>query len=111
MIITRVRVVRFRVPFREPYVTAAGRATDREGFIVQLGTENGLSGVGEASLLPHESGVEALGEALRGLATQCRAGAAGACLRGRTRAAVWRPAAGRCSRHQPRPLGPCGQGR
>ncbi|MPZ12606.1 MAG: hypothetical protein GEU89_20700 [Kiloniellaceae bacterium] len=69
MRIARIVVTRFRLPFREAYVTAAGSATHREGFIVRIETDGGLRGVGEGALLPHETqGVEALGERMRALA-------------------------------------------
>jgi L-alanine-DL-glutamate epimerase-like enolase superfamily enzyme len=64
--ITKVTVTRYRVPFVVPYVTAAGRATHREGFIVQLETDDGLRGVGEASMLPDRTAnLDAFQEALR----------------------------------------------
>jgi L-Ala-D/L-Glu epimerase len=66
MNLTRVRIVRYKVPFREPYLTAAGSATHREGFIVQLESDTGLWGLGEGTLLPHEAlGIEELGEMIR----------------------------------------------
>jgi o-succinylbenzoate synthase len=71
MKLTRVRVTRYRLPFREPYVTAAGSATHREGFIVRVETDAGITGLGEGSLLPHvtQSG-DALGAMIRGVATR-----------------------------------------
>lgn len=69
MKLTRVRIVRYRVPFREPYVTAAGSAMHREGFIVQLESDTGLHGFGEGARLPHEAeGLDALGEMIRNAA-------------------------------------------
>jgi len=50
--IVAIRLLHFRVPFRQPYVTAAGQAEAREGVIVQIETEDGTEGVGESSLLP-----------------------------------------------------------
>src|SRR3954471_16008103 len=65
MKITKVVVTRYRVPFLVPYVTAAGSATHREGFIVQLETDDGLRGAGEASMLPdREANLNAFEEAL-----------------------------------------------
>src|SRR5436190_9077065 len=66
MKISKVVVTRYRVPFVVPYVTAAGSATHREGFILQLETDDGLSGVGEASFLPdRDANLDAFEEALR----------------------------------------------
>jgi len=65
MKIIRVTLTRYRIPFVVPYVTAAGSATHREGFIVQLETEDGLRGAGEASMLPdREANLDAFEEAL-----------------------------------------------
>jgi o-succinylbenzoate synthase len=50
------RLLRYRVPFRLPYVTARGSATVREGFIVQLRSDSGITGLGEASLVPDAGG-------------------------------------------------------
>ena len=66
MKITKVSLTRYRVPFVVPYVTAAGSATHREGFILPLETDDGLRGVGEASMLPdREANLDAFEEALR----------------------------------------------
>jgi L-alanine-DL-glutamate epimerase-like enolase superfamily enzyme len=66
MKITRVTVTRYRVPFVVPYVTAAGSATHREGFILQLETDDGLRGAGEASMLPdRDANLDLFEEALR----------------------------------------------
>ena len=43
------------MPFRAPYVTAAGSATHREAVLCEVATGGGLVGVGEASLLPHSA--------------------------------------------------------
>ena len=67
MDITRVRVIRYRIPFVTPYVTAAGSASHRAGFIVHLETGIGACGIGEASYLPHVSGLDALSESLQRL--------------------------------------------
>lgn len=50
----RFRFNHVRVPFRQPYVTAAGVADVREVLIVRLENAGGVIGVGEGSLLPHE---------------------------------------------------------
>src|SRR3954469_25034341 len=64
--ITKVTATRYRVPFVVPYVTAAGSATHREGFILQLETDDGLRGAGEASMLPdRDANLDAFEEALR----------------------------------------------
>jgi o-succinylbenzoate synthase len=55
MRITSLRLSRFQVPFRQPYATSAGTATHREGVLVQVGTDTGVSGLGESSWLPHEA--------------------------------------------------------
>src|SRR5262245_1623413 len=66
MKITKVTLTRYRVPFVVPYVTAAGSVRHREGFIVQLETDDGLHGTGEASMLPdREANIDAFEEALR----------------------------------------------
>lgn len=66
MKITKATLTRYRVPFVVPYVTAAGSATHREGFILQLETDDGLRGAGEASMLPdREANLDAFEEALR----------------------------------------------
>jgi o-succinylbenzoate synthase len=69
MDLRHVRVILYRLPFREPYVTAEGAVTHRQGFIVQIEAEDGLIGLGEASFLPHEAGGQAaLARSLRDLA-------------------------------------------
>src|SRR5436190_23819459 len=66
MKITKVTVTRYRVPFIVPYVTAAGSAMNREGFIVQLETDDGLHGAGEASMLPdRDANLDLFEEALK----------------------------------------------
>jgi o-succinylbenzoate synthase len=58
----RFRLNHVRVPFRRPYVTAAGSTDAREVLIAQLENDSGVIGLGEASLLPHETtGFEQLG--------------------------------------------------
>jgi o-succinylbenzoate synthase len=48
MRIASVEVIPYALPFREPYVTAAGRLTRREMVLLRLRDENGLLGLGEA---------------------------------------------------------------
>ena len=68
MDITYARVIRYRVPFVSSYVTSAGSAAHREGFIVHIETDIGAWGLGEASYLPHVTdGLDALEASLRRL--------------------------------------------
>jgi o-succinylbenzoate synthase len=46
--IASVEVIPYALPFREPYVTAAGRLERREMVLLRLRTEDGLVGLGEA---------------------------------------------------------------
>ncbi len=48
MRIASVEVVPYALPFREPYVTAAGTLTRREMVLLRLRAEDGLEGLGEA---------------------------------------------------------------
>jgi o-succinylbenzoate synthase len=48
MRIASVEVVPYALPFREPYVTAAGSLTQREMVLLRLRDEGGLIGLGEA---------------------------------------------------------------
>jgi o-succinylbenzoate synthase len=48
MRIASVEVVPYALPFREPYVTAAGTLTRREMVLLRLRTDDGLEGLGEA---------------------------------------------------------------
>jgi o-succinylbenzoate synthase len=48
MRIASVEVVPYALPFREPYVTAAGSLTRREMVLLRLRSEGGLVGLGEA---------------------------------------------------------------
>jgi o-succinylbenzoate synthase len=48
MRIASVEVVPYALPFREPYVTAAGTLTRREMALLRLRSEEGLVGLGEA---------------------------------------------------------------
>lgn len=59
--------VRVRIPFRRPFVTAAGTFHERDAWIVRLRDAEGREGVGEASLDPAASPTEldALAAAVR----------------------------------------------
>ena len=48
MRIASVEVVPYALPFREPYVTAAGTLTRREMVLLRLRSDDGLEGLGEA---------------------------------------------------------------
>jgi o-succinylbenzoate synthase len=49
MKITRVRWAPYRIPFRTPYVTSRGASTHRAGLMLELATESGATGWGEAA--------------------------------------------------------------
>jgi o-succinylbenzoate synthase len=49
MIVTCVRWAPYRIPFRAPYVTSQGAVEQREGLILELLTEDGHMGLGEAA--------------------------------------------------------------
>ena len=59
--------VRVRIPFRRPFVTAAGTWLERDGWIVRLHAADGRVGVGEASLDPaaDSADLDALAAAVR----------------------------------------------
>lgn len=46
--IASVEAIPYALPFREPYVTAAGTLTRREMVLLRLRTDDGLEGLGEA---------------------------------------------------------------
>ena len=72
MRIARLRWVAYSVPFRAPYVTALGSVTRREGLIVQMETERGRTGLGEAVLTPEvPDGGSLLKAAMAALAPRC----------------------------------------
>jgi L-Ala-D/L-Glu epimerase len=65
----------FRVPMRRPFAAAHGPLEFREGLVVRLETDSGITGLGEASPLPSYAGgsleeaaeaLEILGRAARG---------------------------------------------
>jgi L-alanine-DL-glutamate epimerase-like enolase superfamily enzyme len=79
VILARIEWAPFRIPFRVPYVTARGTATYRSGFILRLTADDGVQGLGEASLDPaapegevNAGGplIESLARALAGLDDQ-----------------------------------------
>ena len=53
MKVAEISLFPFRIPFRRPYVTAAGTAETRDGLIFRLRTDTGIVGYGESSVLPH----------------------------------------------------------
>jgi len=57
MRIASVEVVPYALPFREPYVTAAGTLTRREMALLRLRSDDGLEGLGEAVPLSLRGGV------------------------------------------------------
>ncbi len=57
MRIASVEVVPYALPFREPYVTAAGTLTRREMVLLRLRDDDGLAGLGEAVPLSLRGGV------------------------------------------------------
>jgi o-succinylbenzoate synthase len=61
MRIASVEVVPYALPFREPYVTAAGTLDRREMVLLRLHSEDGLAGLGEAVPLSLRGGT-ALGK-------------------------------------------------
>lgn len=52
MKIVEVQWHNYRLPFRNSFTTAHGVMTAREGIIVQITTERGISGIGEIAPLP-----------------------------------------------------------
>jgi len=52
MKIVEVQWHNYRLPFRNNFITAHGAMTAREGIIVQITTERGISGIGEIAPLP-----------------------------------------------------------
>lgn len=67
-------LVPFRLPLRRPWVSGAGRLSCREGLLLRLEADNGLSGHGECTPLPAagtEDGATAL-KALQGWLQGCR---------------------------------------
>jgi len=56
MKIVEVQWHNYRLPFRNSFITAHGVMTAREGIIVQITTERGISGIGEIAPLPAGGG-------------------------------------------------------
>ena len=69
MRVERLEVVRYALPFREPYVTARGRLTQRELLLVRLRAD-GVEGLGETTALSLRAG-QPLEEVARELAELC----------------------------------------
>lgn len=57
----------YRLPLRQPWVSAHGAFGLREGWLVGLGTDSGLIGYGDCAPLP-EAGTESMATAAAGLA-------------------------------------------
>jgi len=55
--IVEIRWHNYRLPFLKGFITAHGVITTREGIIVQITSERGISGTGEIAPLPAFSGV------------------------------------------------------
>src|SRR5438067_4634568 len=64
--ITDVQWYVYRLPFRSNFVTAHGMMATREGAVVEVTTEEGISGIGEIAPLPQFAG-GSLNEALHRL--------------------------------------------
>ncbi len=58
MKITEVQWHRYRLPFLNPFATAHGVITAREGIIVEVKTERGMRGIGEIAPLPAQGDVD-----------------------------------------------------
>src|SRR6266700_8354566 len=56
MKIVEIQWITYRLPFLNSFTTAHGVMTAREGIIVQVTTERGISGVGEIVPLPESGG-------------------------------------------------------
>src|SRR5438046_10528255 len=56
MKIARVRWAPYRIPFRAPYTTSLGTLTQREGLVLEMETEDGRVGSGEAAPAPEALG-------------------------------------------------------
>jgi o-succinylbenzoate synthase len=48
MRLASVEVIPYALPFKDPYVTARGRLEQREMILLRLGSDDGLTGLGEA---------------------------------------------------------------
>lgn len=67
MTIVRARWARFRLPYAGPFATARGAEAMREGLILRLETDDGCTGLGEASPVPGFGG-DTLADAEQALA-------------------------------------------
>jgi o-succinylbenzoate synthase len=69
MLIERIEVIPYALPFREPYVTARGRLERRELILLRVTDDEGLTGLGETTALSLRGGhsLEAIAEELRGV--------------------------------------------
>ena len=52
MRVARLACTPYCIPFRQPFATAHGTHTERRGFLLQLHTDTGLVGLGEAAPIP-----------------------------------------------------------
>ena len=52
MKVSRLACTPYCIPFRQPFVTAHGTETERRGVLLQLHTDTGLVGLGEAAPIP-----------------------------------------------------------
>jgi o-succinylbenzoate synthase len=52
MKVSRLAWSPYHIPFRQPFATAHGTQTQRQGFLLQLYTDAGLVGLGEAAPVP-----------------------------------------------------------
>lgn len=52
MKVNRLAWTTYRIPFRQPFVTAHGAQAERRGVVFQLHTDTGLVGLGEAAPVP-----------------------------------------------------------
>ena len=52
MKVNRLVWTTYRIPFRQPFATAHGAQTERQGVLIQLHTDAGLVGLGEAAPIP-----------------------------------------------------------
>lgn len=69
MKVGRIYWAAYSIPFAAPYVTSRGAVSEREGLIVELHTDAGVAGYGEAALPPDEQNISSLAACMHG-ATQ-----------------------------------------
>src|SRR5579875_135611 len=58
MRIAEVRVHPYRIPFRQPFVTAHGTLAAREGAIIELVTDEGITGLGDMAAVTEFGAVD-----------------------------------------------------